>query len=91
MSNATKAWLHGLGSAVIGGAASAVTVVIVDPATFNLSTGGLKLLSVLAVSGIISAALYLKQSPLPPDTAPASIVQLPPTPSNSPTSTGEPK
>lgn len=58
-------WLKGLIAAVIGGAANAVTVMIVDPAAFNFSDGGHKLLTFAGVSALISAALYLKQSPLP--------------------------
>jgi hypothetical protein len=58
-------WLKGLVAAIIGGAANAVTVMIVDPAAFNFSDGGRKLLTFAGVSALISAALYLKQSPLP--------------------------
>jgi len=60
-----KLWLKGLASAVIGGAASAVTVTIVDPTNFNLNEGLQKLGTVALVNAIIAAALYLKQSPLP--------------------------
>jgi len=60
-----KLWLKGLGSAIIGGAASAVTVTVVDPTNFNLDTGLQKLGMVALVNAIIAAALYLKQSPLP--------------------------
>lgn len=59
-----KKWLKGLAAAVIGGVANTVTVMIVDPVAFNLSDIG-KLLQVAAVSAIVSAGLYLKQSPLP--------------------------
>lgn len=58
-------WLKGLIAAAIGGAANAVTVMIVDPVAFNLQDGGKKLAMVALVSAIVSAALYLKQSPLP--------------------------
>lgn len=58
-------WLKGLIAAIIGGGANAVTVMIVDPAAFNFGDGGAKLLSFAGVSALISAALYLKQSPLP--------------------------
>jgi hypothetical protein len=60
-----KLWLKGLISAVIGGAANAVTVMIVAPDQFNLQTGLPKLGAVCLVSAIVAAALYLKQSPLP--------------------------
>ena len=60
-----KKWLKGLISAVIGGGANAITVAIVDPLTFNLTEGFEKLATVAAVSAIVAAAMYLKQSPLP--------------------------
>jgi len=61
-----KNWAHGLGAAIIGAAASGVTSVIVDPATFNFTHAGiLKLAQVCAVQSALAAALYLKQSPLP--------------------------
>lgn len=58
-------WLKGLVSAVIGGAANAITVMIVDPQAFNLQEGAGKLGTVALVSAIVAAAMYLKQSPLP--------------------------
>jgi acyl-coenzyme A synthetase/AMP-(fatty) acid ligase len=58
-------WIKGLLSAVIGAAANGVTVVIVAPESFNLESGLPKLISVMAVSAILAAAMYLKQSPLP--------------------------
>ena len=62
--NWTK-WVKGLVSAVIGGAANAITVSVVDPQAFNLQEGASKLLTVAVVSAIVAAAMYLKQSPLP--------------------------
>ena len=61
-----KPWLYGLASAFIGGGASAVTAMVIDPATFNLAEGFNNMLSMWAVNGGFSVALYLKQSPLPP-------------------------
>lgn len=58
-------WFKGLISAIIGGAANAVTVMVVDPLAFNLSDGIGKVGSVALVSAIVAAAMYLKQSPLP--------------------------
>jgi len=58
-------WLKGLISAIIGGAANSVTVMIVSPLEFNLQEGAGKLGTVCIVSAIVSAALYLKKSPLP--------------------------
>lgn len=63
-------WLKGLASAAIGAAANAVTVMIVDPANFNLSTGIGKVGTVALVSAVVAAAFYLKQSPLPQTPAP---------------------
>lgn len=62
-----ETWAKGLLAAFIGGASNGITVVIVSPAEFNLQTGWQKLVSVCLVSGIVSAALYLKQSPIPQD------------------------
>lgn len=61
----TGKWIKGLISAVIGAAANGVTVVVAAPESFNLDAGLPKLLSVMAVSAILAAAMYLKQSPLP--------------------------
>lgn len=58
-------WLHGLGAAFIGGSASMVSVVVVSPDTFNLGSGWRNLVEVCIVNGIITAAAYLKTSPLP--------------------------
>lgn len=57
-------WIKGLVSAIIGAAASAVTVVVVDPVAFS-PTDFKKLGWVMLVNGIIAGGLYLKQSPLP--------------------------
>lgn len=59
-------WLHGLISAGIGGGATALSTAIVAPETFNLKEGLAKLGAVAGVSALVSVALYLKQSPLPP-------------------------
>ena len=58
-------WIKGLISAAIGGAANAITVMIVDPTTFNFDEGFGKIGMVALVSAIVAAAMYLKQSPLP--------------------------
>jgi hypothetical protein len=63
----TRAWLHGLGAAFVGGGANAVTVIVLDPVKFNLQDGWKNLLTAVVVSSIVSSALYLKQSPLPPE------------------------
>ena len=64
-----KKWLKGLISAVIGGAANGVTVLIVAPEAFNFGEGIHKLGSVAAAGAIVSVAMYLKQSPLPGEEA----------------------
>lgn len=61
-----RKWTRGLLGAAINSAASAVTVVVVDPVDFNPLDGGLyKLLSVMGVAALFGAALFLKQHPLP--------------------------
>ena len=60
-----KIWIEGLLAALIGGAANAVTVIVVDPLNFNLGEGLPKLLQVVTVGAIVAAAAYLKQSPIP--------------------------
>lgn len=57
-------WLKGLIAAVVGGVANTITVMVVDPAAFNLDDLP-KLGKVAIVSAILSAAFYLKQSPIP--------------------------
>lgn len=58
-------WVRGLYGAVIGSAANAITVMIIAPDKFNLGEQWLSLLNFVLVSSIVSAALYLKQYPLP--------------------------
>lgn len=60
-----QTWLKGLISAIIGGAANSVTVMVVSPENFNLQEGAGKLATVALVSAIVAAAMYLKESPLP--------------------------
>lgn len=57
-------WLKGLLSALISGFASAIVLMVISPSDFNFSDLG-KIATVALVSGIISVANYLKQSPLP--------------------------
>ena len=58
-------WLKGLLSAIIGGASNSVTTMIVAPESFNLQEGIGKLGTVALVSALVSAAMYLKSSPIP--------------------------
>lgn len=60
-----KLWLHGLFAAFIFGAATVVSLVVLDPKNFDLETGWKKLLTVCLCSGIVSVAAYLMKSPLP--------------------------
>lgn len=64
----TKIWLHGLGAAFIGAAASSIGPMLVAPDRFNLtSVAGLRSVALASIiSGVVSAAAYLKTSPLPP-------------------------
>lgn len=57
-------WIKGLFSALISGISSAIVLMIVNPSEFNLQDTK-KILIVAVVSGIVSMANYLKQSPLP--------------------------
>jgi hypothetical protein len=67
MTQNTRLWLHGLGAAFIGGGATSLSTVLVAPDRFNMTSlsGFEHLLTVAIVAGIVSAAGYLKQSPLP--------------------------
>lgn len=58
-------WLKGLVAAIIGGVSNSVLLVIADPLTFNFNEGLSRVLTVAGTTAIISAAMYLKQSPLP--------------------------
>lgn len=73
MNKGTSVWLSGLLAALIGGSAEAVFaglgVVVLAPEKFEVGPVLWKTLIVLTVlsvlSGIKSAAFYLKQSPVP--------------------------
>lgn len=65
---ALRRWGRGVLGAAINSAATAVTVMVVDPVAFNPMQGGLlKLLSAMGIAAVVGAALYLKQHPLPED------------------------
>ncbi len=59
-----ETWVKGLTAAAIGGGANAISLMIVDPVSFNLADWH-KLAKVCAVSALVSAAMFLKQSPVP--------------------------
>jgi hypothetical protein len=66
--NSWKPWLHGLFAVIIGGAASGAAAAFAEPQDFNFSHSGLiAFAKVIVVGGLIPAAAYLKQSPLPPE------------------------
>jgi hypothetical protein len=69
-----KTWLNGLIGAFIGAASNTITLMIVDPLKFSPSVDGgwHNLLIVIAVSGAVGAALYLKTHPTPYDTTTVS-------------------
>jgi hypothetical protein len=68
--NNWKTWFQSLFAAAISAAASGVTLVIVAPDSFNFSAAGLqKLATVCGVNALLSVATFLKQSPLPTQTA----------------------
>jgi len=60
-----KMWLKGLVSAVIGGAANAITAVVVDPTSFNFGEGIGKLGAMAGMGALFAGAMYLKKSPMP--------------------------
>ncbi len=61
-----RTWVKSLVAAVIGGAATSVTAVFVDPQHFNFSGPGLVALLKFAGAGaVIAFFMFLKQSPLP--------------------------
>ncbi len=68
-------WLKGLLAAVVSGAANGVVTGFaamgIDPSHFNLTAGMPHTLQIAAasaaMSAVLGAALYLRQSPLPAD------------------------
>ena len=71
-----KNWVRGLFAAIIGGAAGAVSLVVVDSDTFNLQTGLQKLLAVAGVNALVAGAAYLKQHPVPGETISTLMVLI---------------
>lgn len=68
-----EAWLYGLTAAFVGGGAGSMTSGLasmgIDPEHFNLGNGLTHTLALMGaafmVNGLLSACLYLRQSPLP--------------------------
>ena len=90
MTNTARAWIHGLASAFIGGASTAVSTALIDPDKFNLTTGLGNLCKAALVSGIVSASFYLKKSPLPGDNQLDGPQVTVPTPPPQPTTPAQP-
>lgn len=75
MRPAMRRWLRGWVGAAISAAASTIStglsVIVLDPATFNLGDGFHNVLKAVAigaaVQAVIGASLELKKAPLPPD------------------------
>lgn len=69
MSTIVKAWLHSIAAAAIGGAAGALSLIVLTPASITWDASGAILLGKAALIGaVIPVLALLKQSPLPGDT-----------------------
>lgn len=64
-----KSWLKGLVAAIVNGIASGIVLLVADPVNYNVEQWP-KLLTVSGLLGLLGAANYLKQAPLPDDDAP---------------------
>ena len=61
-----KVWVHSIVAAAIGGAATALGAVLVNPAAFNFTLAGWENIGKIALAGaVIPVLALLKQSPLP--------------------------
>ena len=61
-----KPWIYGLFAAAISACGSAIPLIIIAPATFNFTGGGLGKLGEACVANmLIAVGLYLKSTPLP--------------------------
>lgn len=78
MTSTTKAWIHSLGVAAIGGASSALSAIFVAPDTFNFTSHGLmNILKIALFAAVVPVLTLLKQSPLPPESEQPSVVPPP--------------
>lgn len=61
-----RLWLRGLVGAIIGALGNAVTLMVTDPATYNIFAdgNGRKLAEFCIGSAMVSAALYIKTHPI---------------------------
>ena len=60
-----EVWIYSALSAFIGGGASSVAAIVIDPQKFNLNEGLGNIGKMFITAGVINLILYLKQSPLP--------------------------
>lgn len=66
MSITVKVWLHSIAAAAIGGAAGALSLIILTPTSVTWNEAGAILLGKAALIGaVIPVLALLKQSPLP--------------------------
>lgn len=65
LNRSVRVWVRGLVAAAVAAGSNAITVMIVEPAHFNMADGLDKVGKVALVSAIVGAALYLKEHPLP--------------------------
>lgn len=65
MTSTVRKWLRGLIAAVVNGVSNGFLVVMVDPTTFNLQDGKVKLGTVMLLSGALGLFTYLKDHALP--------------------------
>lgn len=73
--NDIRVWFASLVAAIIGGGASGVLAMGIAPEVFNFGTGLPKLGAMVFGYAVISAALFLKQSPLPPSLLKTTVTQ----------------
>lgn len=59
-------WLKGLIAGIVQGLATGITTYMAYPDLIKISEWG-KIVAVIGLSGLVGAALYLKQSPIPLD------------------------
>lgn len=57
--------MRGIVGAIVGGGANAITLMVVKPEDFNFAAGWPALWHFALISAVVSAALYLKQHPVP--------------------------
>lgn len=64
-----KKWINGLIGAIVGAIAAAIPAMLTDPEHFSPADPGAwkRLVPLLGASGLVGAALYLKQHPTPWD------------------------